>query len=381
MVAAALGLTEIAAAQRWRGPDPYDGLWWRWPAVIAGGRRRRQMLIQLHARSPVDLRRLYRRTHPLVPKALGVYGSVGLRLHRLSGEERARVLALDALETLMADRTAGHRGWGYPWDMQTRWSFFPAGTPNVVVTAFGADGLHEAAKAADRGDMGARAQAAAEWVLDELWLPDEGFFAYHRGTRTNIHNANLLGAWLVQLRLGRDPAAREAVGRALERTLAAQSADGSWPYGEGRNLRWVDSFHSGYVLTCLARLSELDPRIDEALERGAGHYERFFDVAGRAKLWADRRYPEDAHSAGTGMSTLAVLAERGLVDPELLQRVARRTLLMGVRDGHAVHRRYGRFRSRPAYLRWADAHLALGLADGAALGARESPLRPDRSRP
>ena len=39
--------------------------------------------MQLHARSPVDIRRLYRRSHPLIPKALGIFGSVGLRAHAL----------------------------------------------------------------------------------------------------------------------------------------------------------------------------------------------------------------------------------------------------------------------------------------------------------
>ena len=48
--------------------------------------------------------------------------------------------------------------------------------------------------------------------------------------------------------------------------------------------------------------------------------------SGRAKLFADRELPEDAHSAGTGLSTLSLLCRRGLVDQEILTRVAQRTL-------------------------------------------------------
>src|SRR5690242_9283678 len=124
-------LGRSAAAAGWRGPDAYDGLWFDWPAPLVGGRRRRQVFMQLHARSPIDFRPLYRRRHPLIPKALGIFGSVGLRAHRLTGDPAAKALALDALETLAADRTAGDRAWGYHWDMQTRWSFYPAGSPNV----------------------------------------------------------------------------------------------------------------------------------------------------------------------------------------------------------------------------------------------------------
>jgi hypothetical protein len=351
-------LVASAARAEFRGPDPFDALFWRWPAPLVGGRRRRQALIQLHARSPVDLRRVYRRQHPQIAKALGVFGSVGIRAHRLAGDARPRELGERALALLDADRTAGPRAWGYPWDMQTRWSFYPAGTPNVVATAFAAGALLEAGD-----EHAARARDAAQWALEELWIEPDGYFGYHPGRPVNIHNASLLGAWLVHI-AGAD--AGEHVQRAIERTLDAQRADGSWPYGEGANLGWTDSFHTGYVLICLDRMRDVDPRIEESVARGAAHYERFFDAAGRALLWDTKPYPEDAHSAGTGLTTLALMHRRGLVDGDLVERVAQRVLEVGLRRGHAVHRRYRVGRTTVRYLRWCDAHVALGLVDAAA---------------
>jgi len=365
LVDASIGLTERSAAVGWRGADAYDGLWWHWPAPLVGGRLRRQAIMQLHVRSPVDIRRLYRRTHPLVPKGLALFGSTGLRIRQLTGDQRAGQLAIDALELLDADQQAGSFAWGYHWDMQTRWSFYPAGSPSVVHTAFAVSALLEAERDAGRSDLGERARRAARWVLDTLWIESEGFFAYHPHSEANIHNANVLGAWLVWAALGEE--ARVPVLRAVERTIADQRPDGSWPYGEaGGNVAWADSFHSGYVIACLDRLRDLDPRIGEAVERGAPFYEHFFGPAGEAQLWADRRYPEDAHSAGTGLTTLAILLRRGLVRQELLETVANRVLESGIRGGHAVFRRYRwGFRTFVHYLRWCDAHLALGLADAA----------------
>jgi hypothetical protein len=365
-IGAALALSESAARSDFRGPDPFDGLWWRWPGVLVGGRRRRQALMQVHARSPVDVRRLYRRRHPLIPKALGIYGSVGARAHRLTAASRPRDLGLRALELLDLDRTAGVHAWGYHWDMQTRWSFYPAGSPNVVVTAFAASGLLEAGGVTGRAELAGRARAAGRWALDELWIEPEGYFAYHPGRPVNIHNASLLGAWLVDVALAPDAEARGRVARAVERTLDAQRPDGSWPYGEAHNLAWTDSFHSGYVLLCLDRLRGVDPRVGEAVQRGAAHYRAFFDAAGRARLWAHKPFPEDAHSAGTGLSALAALVRRGLVERELLERVALRVLDTGIRGGRAVHRRYRWGPTTVGYLRWCDAHVALGLVDAAA---------------
>jgi hypothetical protein len=378
LIAAAVRLGASAAAAGFRGPDPYDGLWHSWPGPLVAGRRRRQVLMQLHARSPFDIRRLYRSEHPLIPKALGIFGSVGARAHRLIGDAHALEDGIRALERLAADRTAGPRAWGYHWDMQTRWSFYAAGSPNVVVSAFAASGLVEGSAAIARPDLRARAEESARWALDELWVEPDGYFAYHPGRPANIHNANLLGAWLVYIAAGDAPEARDRVARAVARTLAAQRPDGSWPYGEGRGLEWADSFHSGYVLTLLDRMGSVDGRIDETLARGAAHYRTFFDPDGRARLWANRRFPEDAHSAGTGLTTLAMLVRRGLVKRAFLERVAARTLDAGLRNGHAVHRRYRWGPARVAYLRWCDAHVALGLVDAAAALAGEPDLAPTR---
>jgi hypothetical protein len=332
--------------------------------------------MQIHARSPVDIRKPYRRRHPLIPKALGIFGSVGARAHRLDDGPRSLPLAVHALDLLTNDCTAGPRAWGYHWDMQTRWSFYPAGSPNVVVTAFAASGLLEAAEPAGRPDFAVRATESARWALEDLWIEPEGYFAYHPGRPANIHNASLLGAWLVHVALAEDPLAQERVTRAVDRTLAAQRTDGSWPYGEGSALGWADSFHSGYVLSILDRLMTVDPRIADALARGARHYRGFFDRGGRARLWADRPFPEDAHSAGTGLTTLALLHRRGLVERDVLERVAGRVLDAMIRGGRAVHRRYRWGPTRVAYLRWCDAHVALGLVDAAAALANVDDLAP-----
>ena len=353
-----------AASQAWRGPDPYDGLYFQWPAWLTGGPRRRQAVVQAHARAPFDIRRLYRRTHPRIAKALAMFGSAGMRLGKI-GDTDAATLCPAALELLDADLTAGPVAWGYPFDVQTRWSFYPAGSPNVVITSFAVQGLLDGAGAANRAHFRTRAVAAAQWVLDELWVESGGFFAYHPTARVNIHNANLLGALCVHLGLGDDKPALDRVRRAIEVSLAAQAPDGGFPYGDGAGLDWRDSFHTGFVLRCLMEMESLDPAIRDAVKQGADSYLCFFDADGRARLWADKKHPEDAHSAGTGLTTLALLCSRGVIDPLILVRVTTRTLQAGVHNGHAIARRYRWGRTTTKYIRWCDAHIALGLADAA----------------
>jgi hypothetical protein len=366
--AAALRLIELAANARWRGPDPYDGLFVRWPAPLVGGRRRRQAIIQLHARSPVDIRRLYRRHHSLVPKAPALLGQAAVRLLTEGDDAHVRTLAQDAMETLVADTTCGEHVWGYPWDTQTRWSYYRGGSPNIVATAFSANALAEAAATLDEPAWRQRAERAAGWVARELYLSDQGYFAYHGRSDRLVHNANLLGAALVHELAPEAPEAAEAVRIATARALDAQSPDGTWPYGEGPGLEWADGFHTGYVLDSLCRLEGVDPRIPSAIQRGARVYlSDFFDTDGRPRLWRGKRYPEDSHSAGTGLTVLTRLVARNCVPAAAVTRLAHYTLTHLIhRDGHVVFRRQRWGPTHVRYLRWCDAPVALGLASAAA---------------
>jgi hypothetical protein len=359
-------LCTTAARTGWTGPDVYDALAFRWPRVLVAGRRRRQAVLQVHARLPWDLRRFYGHPFPLISKTLAVFGLAELSLYR-GGLPDREAPARRIFEMLAADRSTGTPAWGYPWDMQTRWSFYPADTPNVVATSFAGDSLAAAGEAFDSREHRARAAAAAEWVQESLYSPKLGCYVYHPHSDSVIHNANLLGARLVHELVSGDADARSAVNAAVERTLGAQLADGSWPYGEGPGLGFVDSFHTGYVLESLVRLSDVDPAVNAAVARGAEYYsDRFFGPDGSARLWPDRPFPLDAHAAGTGMTTLAALATAGFDVLGTLGRLAEWSIAqMLTKDGHAIYRRYRLVRTRVNYVRWADSHMALGLANAA----------------
>lgn len=349
----------------WTGSDPYDALWFPWPGWLVGGRRRRQVVIQSHARLPVDVRRLYRRRHPRNVKALALFAVTAIRLERLWGSPEHGRIARELLDLLDADRSSGTPGWGYPFDVQTRWSFYPKDTPNIIATTFAGLALLEGGRALDEPRYLARAEEAARWVRDVLRDPAGGHFVYHPGSTTLIHNANVLGARFVWDALTPD-ASGPVLAAAIEQTLSRQAADGSFPYGEGEGLTFVDSFHTGFVLEHLSALSGDRPELEDPVRRGAEYYtERFFGPDGSARLWPERPFPLDAHSAGTGLTTLSALAARGVVDEALVRRVADWTTGTLVRDGHATFRIYKRGRTRVRYIRWADGHVAMGLANAA----------------
>ena len=156
----AADLAMAAQEARWRGPDPYDGLYWKWPAFMVATARRRQLVAQLHARSPLDIRAWRRAPRPRLAKTLALFAKAALLADEVTPSEELRTAGRMAAELLAADRSAGERAWGYPFPVQTRWSGYPANSPNVVVTSFAIDALLLASERLEEPSFGQRARRA-----------------------------------------------------------------------------------------------------------------------------------------------------------------------------------------------------------------------------
>lgn len=332
---------EFARVRDFTGTDPYDGLLSPLAPALRG-RVPRQVWVQAHKRLGTTLRRATRVPGVTMTKALALFSSAEQFLGR--GE------AADALVERIFD-TRGHGPWGYEFDVQTRWAHYLAGSPNVVATVFAL----RAVAAAGRLD-----EVSADTVtwLEGLAHP-EGYFRYTEASDRLVHNGSLLAAESLALLGG----GRELVQRAVDRTVAAQSVDGSWAYGEGEGLEWIDSFHTIYVLESLAFLREQGFEIGTSYERGLNYwYAHCLDWELLPVYTADAKKPsDDVHNIATTVGFLASLARRG--DLEITPEPAIRHLLshQGADGG---------FRNGPRglpHMRWNQAHAACALARWAAL--------------
>lgn len=333
----------LEAADRWVvdhdlcGPDPYDGLLSPLARPLRG-RRSRQAFVQFAKRVPERPRALLKIRPLRMTKAIALLAA---SLDRAPWLPDATGRA-DALRSELAQRQEG--AWGYEFDVQTRWGFFPAGSPNVIVTAFVLETL------ADHLAVGARA-AVLDWLTQDMAGDD--FIRYIPGSDVVIHNASLLGARAL-MRL--DPS-HPLIAAALGRTLEAQRPDGLWPYGDEPGLEWVDGFHTAYVLDALLDLSPHGQWSDH-LARGAEAYvQRCFDPDGRPRYYAGKSGPVDVHNVATALHVLTRLRRAGLVTAS--GATSERWLL-------ELQRRDGAFVSRPGmppYMRWNQAHAHRALAE------------------
>jgi hypothetical protein len=352
----------------WRGYDPFDALS---SSVLKRFSRRspflRQAFTQAMKRSPVNVRPAAGIPKQAFAKAL----ALGLSAYATSDDRAVlgvpdvtaggtKMRAQVILERLL-DRRLETGLWGYEFDVQTRWAYYPAGTSNIIATSFAINALLDAHERWGRSDALDAATTAAEQLVERHLCSEDGsFFRYVPGSDVLIHNANALAAGCVARagQLAGRPWLINVSGQAATTTARLQRDNGSWPYGEGPGLGWVDAFHTAYTLQGLAAVA--DPSVDAPLARavrsgGAFYVSSCFGVHGVPLYYANGHQAGDCHAAATAISYLCTTGD----DVSLAGRVytwARRNL----------RRSDGAFRSSRGnpipYVRWSEAHMFLALA-------------------
>jgi hypothetical protein len=324
----------------------------------------RQAVIQAYRRAPIDppppLRAAPRRNAKAVALVLSGYAA-----RTFPDAERWGTRCVDQLRALSL-RAAPGAAWGYHFDFQSRWGRYGADQPNAIATCFAVGALLDAGQP----ELALRAR---RFLADELWQDDPAgaYFGYVGHGAALIHNANALicGALARLHEVRPDAAVADRVRAAAATTAALQRPDGSWPYGQGGTLGWVDNFHTAYTLEGLHEVDRVlgggDAAVAGAVERGYEYWTReLFDAGGRAHARSDRLYPLEAHSYATAVDTLVVLRDRFAGALPLAERVAQ----AAVRDlwlperGHFAFERWPRWTNKRPFIRWTNAPMFRALA-------------------
>lgn len=381
--------------EEFRGWDPHDALNSPLLRVIAGDNRLMGMIfVQFMRRTPINLRRLLGVPKTHNPKAmglfLGTYSQKFASTRSMAYKNKIRVFS----DWLIEHAASGYAGpcWGYHFDWPNRAFFAPAGTPTIVNTAFIALSFLDAHDAVNlpqesepsakvQGDLTARssgnvdgltiARNACEFILRDLNVyrssDDEACFSYTPRDRRFVHNANVLGAWLLAAVSVRTGEARLADGaRAAARfTVTRQTSDGSWPYGIDKRDQWVDNLHTGYVLVAtkrVGRLLDID-EFDASVVKGYQFWkQRMFLENSAPKYYPNRTYPIDVHCVAQAILTYLEFSD---IDPNALHEAEKlcRWAIANLQDPkgffhYQIHRRH---RVRVPYMRWGQAWMQLAL--------------------
>jgi uncharacterized protein YyaL (SSP411 family) len=306
-------------------------------------------------------------------KGMGFLATGYLSLYRTSGEEAYRQKSDRCLDWLMQNYSEGYSGyaWGNHFDYQSRVFDLPKNVPTVVWTAHIAHAFFDSFEATGNEEHLDVALSACTFISQDLSRTEDGdtvCISYIPTGTHLVHNANTLAAsaFARGYAHSKDEALQQLAARSLAYTVKYQRHDGSWFYGEGPSLRWVDNFHTGYVLDSLLIYQQAtgDETFAEAIDRGYSFYKsNFFLDTGMPKYYDTKTYPIDIQCCAQSIETMTLFGE---TDPDALplaKSVAAWTIeQMQDESGYFYFQKHPRTTTKIPMLHWGQATMLSALA-------------------
>lgn len=371
------------AERDFAGYDPFDGLNSRFfqAAPLKKLALARLGYLQTVKRAPVNLRPFLGVPAGTNSKGIALFALAELSRYRTinnqTHEKNARYL-LEKLNALKIElpKTKDQKpktAFGYNFDWQSRAFFAPKGTPTIVPTAFAARAFVEAFEIFQDEIYLKTTRQIGEFIVHDLnrsfESDDEICFSYTPLDRSLIFNASLLAGetlgsigaidnneeWLALA----EKSARFVLRRQLE--------NGAWAYGTKLRHKWVDNFHTAFILLSLKRLQDLIPSLEsetaDVIKRGYDFWiNNFFLPSGTPKYYDKQIYPVDIHSAAAAIAALCALkTDENAV--KLAEKVAAWTTA-NMRDptGFFYYQKLRFYTVKTPFIRWGQAWMLYALA-------------------
>jgi hypothetical protein len=358
----------------WKAYDPFDGLSSPFARFCTCNRPFLKQLWQQGVRRfPINLRPLLSIKPSTSTKAMGFFAQGYITLSRTYNAPGYLEKARFCLQWLTANPSPGFVGfsWGNHFDYQHRAGNIPKGSPTIVWTGLIGHAFLDAYELLAEKSFLAAAQQACYFIVNELGrteFPDSVYLHYYPGVSHIVHNSNMIGASLLA-RVHRHAPNEEYLHlskMAVRFTMRHQLPSGAWYYGVGPQFKWVDSFHTGYVLESLHRYIQdtKDQTFQSELEKGYKFFvETFFQSNGIPRYYDRKTRPLDIQCASQGVQTLVKLRHLHPRSIEIAIQVARWAIAnMQDRTGYFYYRKYPLLTNKTPTLHWGQATMLAALA-------------------
>jgi rhamnogalacturonyl hydrolase YesR len=330
--------------------------------------------IQAFKRSPVNFRVIAGVPKGTNPKGLGLFLIGYCNLWRVYKKQEYFDMIRGLSDRLLAAISPGWSGacWGYDFDWQARVFFQPRGTPTIVASSFIAYALLDAYDILKEEKLFRVARSVADFISRDLkktfYGLDEFAWSYSPLDQTSVYNATLLGARILA-RLYHNTGETWLKEEAMAATRFAvnrQNPDGSWYYSPLAHHQWIDNFHTGFNLECIAEFMKFtgEEEYRENMEKGFSFWlSNFFTSEGMPRYFSSNLYPVDLHATAElviACSRSGKFAEnKALIEKVLTWSIEN----MQSEKGYFHYQKTKYFTNRIPYMRWTQAWMFTALTE------------------
>ena len=332
----------------------------------------RRIAIQLVSRSPIDLHWLgmKKMLHTKTISDLLWFYSVNKEI------EASREINY-FFELLIQAKLENRHGWGLNFPYATRFIDADEGMPNLYNTAnAGISMCYSFSYLNDKNKVIAKEaiNGVVNFIETDLGYIDEnlkGWYVYYPGQKYPVYNVNALTIYFLCLvkKLGFNNSGflDKRIKALINLVSEEQENNGGWYYSRSLKGKWIDGFHTGFILESLAFASKegYKSELKEILKKGWSFYlNNMFTKEGYAKYFLQsNKHPIEAQNYAQAIQTLSNVGIWLKWDQkELLNKVIKISVdNLFDNKGFFYYKRTKYLTYKKPYMRWSVTPMMLAL--------------------
>ena len=359
-------------SEEYKGYDPYDSLMsplFKFP-LLRSNKIIRFGFQQVYRRIPFNTRKLFGIKKGLNPVTLGLCIQAYTYLSQiLPAEKNFYLKEIDSLlDKLILLKSKGFSGacWGYDFDWEARYAKIPAYFPSVVATGIIINSLFENYKILGNPISKELCVSSANFVMNDLNRSYDGnlfCFSYTPADNQKVFNATMKAARLLSqvYFVTKDKNYILDANNTVRYVLSCQKSNGCWSYSKGDARKWVDNFHTGYILDCLFDYIENTGINDykNNMMKGFDYYiNTFFYNESIPKYYNNSLYPIDATAIAQSIMTLTKFKRN-----KIAKKIAGWSIEnMKSKSDFFYFQKTRLYKNKIPYMRWVNAWMFLSLS-------------------
>jgi hypothetical protein len=200
---------------------------------------------------------------------------------------------------------------------------------------------------------------------------DRGWYSYYPGQNKPTYNVNSLTAYLfckINVVTNNQLIDPGRIDKVLNLLIEEQNSDGSWFYNRADNGKWIDGFHTGFIIESLSYIYShgyCNPKLKECIEKAISYYfNQMFTQDGFPKYYnGSTKYPIESQNCAQAIQTLSV---SGLWLNQNVSTLLNQTIKNTIENlynskGYFFYKKTNNHTYKSVYFRWAVSPMLVAL--------------------
>lgn len=335
----------------------------------------RRIAIQLNKNFIFNIRPLLGYEPILHTKAVSDMLSVYTMLYRERKDECWKNKADEMYDLLMLKSLhfGGGIGWGLNFPYTTRFVNAKRETPNLYNTLNSVHSILDYYEISNKVEIKDIVLKVLKFMFDYLgYVPIDqqtGWFRYYPEQITPNFNVNATSASFfarINHLFTEELVSKNIIDSLLSFLIENQNENGSWYYAMSDNGKWIDGYHTGFILDALLYLDEInyDFQLFQSLERGISFYiHNLFTKDNIPKFFHDKIYPVEAQNCAQAILTLTkCINQKKNIKISFVESVVSNVLRHLYNEkGYFYYKKDTLFTNKQIYFRWSQTPMISAL--------------------